>query len=188
MYKYLLFLTFFTSCGTTDVITEKSISSEEVNTSKQKESVQKSDTAFNVQFTVRQYIPYCGGAYPGEDQLNQYAVIHGGLLLINLETKEKSPLRANDEGLFQLMLPPGKYAIKEEFKDIPFEQFVQQHKKEGMYLIPGTDECYKKWWSGYLGEFEINENVPPLNFDYSLRNSCFTGNNPCDIYTGPYPP
>ncbi len=185
MLKLFLSFLLLASCAATEPLVDSNLQSEERAEEIQKDSIAQE---YNVQFTALQHHPYCGGAAPSEDQLNLSSQVHGGLLLINLETKEKSPLRANDEGLFQLMLPPGKYAIKEEFKDIPFEQFVQQHKKEGMYLIPGTDECYKKWWSGYLGEFEINENVPPLNFDYSLRNSCFTGNNPCDIYTGPYPP
>ena len=182
-----LFLSFLllASCASSEPIVHNNLQSEEGEEEIQKDSVAE---VYNVQFTAHLHHPYCGGAAPSEDQLNLSSQVHGGFLLIDFQTNEKSQLRANNDGLFQLKLPPGKYAIKEQFKDIPFDEFVQQHRKSGMYMMTGSDECYQKWWSSYLAEFEIVEGGALQTFDFHLSNSCFTANNPCDIYTGPHPP
>ena len=184
-----LFLSFLllASCASTEPMVDNSLQSKETDKEILKDSIVEVYND-NVQFTAHQHHPYCGGAAPSEDQMNLSSQVHGGFLLINFQTNEKLPLRANEEGLFQLNLPPGKYAIKEQFKDIPFDKFVQQHRKSGMYMMTGSDECYQKWWSSYLAEFEIVQGGALQSFKFHLRNRCFTANNPCDIYTGPYPP
>ncbi len=181
MDRFFLLLLLFSSCGTTEPLTQGELQTEESSIEVVQDSV--IEEVFNVQFTARQYIPYCGGAYPREDQMNQYAQLHGGFLLIDLQTNEKLALNANHKDVFRLMLSPGKYVIKEEFKDVPFKQFMQQQRKGGMYMMPGTDECYKNWWTTNLAEFEIVEGGEPQTFNFQLSNSCFTGNNPCAIYT-----
>lgn len=185
MYRFFLLLLLFSSCGTSEPLIHS-----ELQTEKSDVEVVKDNAVdvYNIQFTARQYHPYCGGAAPSEDQMNQYSQLYGGFLLIDLQTNEKSALSANNEGVFRLMLAPGKYVIKEAFKDIPFNQFMQQHKKEGMYMMPGTDECYEKWWSANLADFEIIKGGQLQTFNFQLASSCFTGNNPCAIYMGPIPP
>ena len=144
---------------------------------------------FNVQITIRQHIPYCGGAAPTDEMLNRSILVSSNFVMVNLTTGDKSIISTSTTGMVQLNLPLGKYIIKETFKDVPFEDFFQKNMITGKgNTLPGSEECYRKWWERNLLEFEITPNTEKHLLIASLYTRCFTGNNPCEIYTGPYPP
>lgn len=86
-------------------------------------------------------------------------------------------------------LPPGKYVIKEKFKDVPLKDFIQNNSHENSsYYQNGTEECFKNWKNSNLFEFEILSQDTLVNLSTTVGASCFTGTNPCIHYNGPYPP
>jgi len=144
--------------------------------------------SYNVQFTITRPIPYCGGAAPTEDMLNRSAPVTEDFILINVQTNKKTTVRTDENGVVRLALPDGKYILKEKFKDVSFEKFWRNTSVGGQNINVGSEDCYKKWWATNLSEFEILPKTPTLRLQLSLYKTCYTGNNPCDVFTGPYPP
>lgn len=142
---------------------------------------------YNVKVTVIAYIPYCNGAAPSPDQLNRNYPSTDPLIAINSEDNSKTDLWVN-EGAHFAYLSPGKYFIKEKFKDVPLLDFINAHKRDGMYYLDSPDDCYEDWRNTNLFEFEILKQDTIVYLNTSVGSSCFTGNNPCLQYTGPYPP
>jgi hypothetical protein len=141
----------------------------------------------NVIVKITGHTPYCGGAAPTFDQMNNYYTYQSSLILIDLNDNTKTIIKSSGDGYY-LSLPMGKYAIKEAFKDVPFKSFVANHEIKGMYYMEGTEECYKNWWKSNLFEFEVTDKDSVIVLETTIGESCFTGNNPCVQYTGPYPP
>ena len=145
----------------------------------------------NVNISVYQHIPYCGGAYPDEDQLNNsHPMTNTDFVLINLKDSSKTIVKTNASGTLELNLPSGNYAIQETFKNCSFEEFQLKNPviKTGDYFQIGDEECYKTWWSSYLGTFTVVSHENGKSLIFTLYSACFTGNNPCLYYNGPYPP
>ncbi len=142
----------------------------------------------NVQIMIREHIPYCGGAYPSDEQLNRSKPYDAGLVLTNTIDGSKKDVNAKN-GVLYLNLPEGKYTLKEKYKDIPFNQFfLNAERSGGSYIIPGDSICYKKWWESNLVEFEVISNEATKILNCTVSSRCYTGINPCDYYNGPYPP
>lgn len=145
---------------------------------------------FNVSIYFTHHYPYCGGAYPDESQLNNYQPLRNhSFLLINLTTNYDSLVKADSTGTLNLNLAPGKYGIKELYKNIPFEEFYQKYNTgENEYTQSMGKECYQQWWSSLMLEFRIVDNYTKIQRECSTSEDCFTGKNPCLSYFGPYPP
>lgn len=142
---------------------------------------------YNVVISIIEYIPYCGGAAPSDDEFNRNFPFTDQLIAINKESGVKSDLWING-GLHYIQLEPGKYLIKEKFKDVPLMDFIQSHLNNGMYYLNDSDQCYENWKNTNLFEFEIFHADTVVHLNTSVGSLCFTGNNPCLLYTGPYPP
>jgi len=144
----------------------------------------------NVFITITQYFPYCGGAYPTEQEMNNFSPLSNcNFILINLETKAESTIKTNSAGILILDLAPGNYAVKEMYKNCTYEEFLIKHPIiSNQDMMNAGEECYKKWWSSYLCEFIITATGFIIEYEISLFDQCFTGNNPCISYLGPYPP
>lgn len=173
------------ACGSSK---EAVVESEE--TSKLSDTTQIKDEihTFNLQLSIQEYTPYCGGEAPSEEMKNNYAPVSAQFVLIDSKNNSKTNIISNN-GLIQLKLKPGRYKLREHFKDISFNEFyVKYVNKDKMYYQNGSEECYKKWWNTNLFEFEIMDTTTVLKMEATLYNRCFTGNNPCIQYTGPYPP
>lgn len=146
--------------------------------------------SFNVSIYITQYYPYCGGAYPDESEQNNYQPLrNSNFVLINFTTNTETMVQTDSTGTLKLNLAPGKYGIKELYKNIPFDEFYEK------YYVGGNDqmkaegkECYRGWWSSLLGEFIIVDPTTKIQSDYTIYSACFTGNNPCLSYFGPWPP
>ena len=145
---------------------------------------------YNVQVKILRYIPYCGGAAPSEEMMNNYQPGINDFVLINNSTKEKSTFRTDSLGMYQLNLDNGEYIIREIFKDLTYEEFYAKNSiTKGQYYKNTTDtDCYRKWWEQNLFEFEITDTTTIIQLTSTLKSACFTGNNPCIMYNGPWPP
>ncbi len=146
--------------------------------------------AFNVSIYITQHIPYCGGAYPDESEQNRnIPLIHANFVLINLTTNTQSIVQTDSTGTLKLSLAPGKYGLQEIYKNIPFDEFYAKYYNGGnSQIITEGKECYRSWWSRLLSEFIIVDPATTIQSDCTIYDACFTGNNPCLNYFGPYPP
>ena len=144
---------------------------------------------FNVRITLNHYYPYCGGVYPTDDQMNDYQPENGSFLLIDLESGEKRTVVTEGAGIIQLNLKPGRYGLKETFKDCSFDDFMKRFPQpdNDTYLQTNPD-CYKNWWASNFMEFTVTAVETQLELSHTFFDQCFIGYNPCLIYTGPYPP
>jgi len=152
------------------------------------ESINNEDVS--VVINIQRHFPYCGGAAPTNDMLNRYSPEVGDFILIDNSTQQHKTVRTDDTGNLRLKLSPGSYTIREKYKDTTFEAFyaIQNGATNQMYTINLDKDCYKKWWKSNLLDFSVNDSTLNEKFKITLRNSCFTGNNPCLIYNGPHPP
>ena len=135
------------------------------------------DSNFNRQFHIQYYHPYCGGAAPTKEMMNNFSPASGKYILINKSNQTGSIVTAKN-GIIKLK--PGQYVIRETYKNIPFDEFYLSFKKEdSKHHRNNSMDCYKKWWKSNLFEFEITDTTSLLNQSTILYNKCFTGNNPC---------
>lgn len=141
----------------------------------------------NVKIIVRQYHPYCGGAAPTPDRLNNYSNYGDELIVTRVSDSTRSVLKSY-EGEYLAFLPPGKYVVMEKYKDVEFEEFVNTYRRSGTYYMDSSDDCYKLWWKSNILSFEIIHEDTLISLEATINANCFTGINPCVQYTGPYPP
>jgi len=144
----------------------------------------------NVEVNVTHYYPYCGGAYPDESDLNNYSILSNtSFMLYCLDSNEKIIVKSNANGTIKLNLKPGKYALREMYKECTYEEFAEKYKPKNIGNDYEEDPlCYKRWWASYFLEFTVESPEVKKVYDYSFYDACFTGNNPCISYFGPYPP
>ena len=145
----------------------------------------------NVNITITHHTPYCGGEAPSQDMLDRlsYAISNTHYNLINLKTLEKTKVKTDSLGILHLNMGIGSYAIQEMYKDCSFSEFMQRaNPQTGMYMKDMGEDCYKTWWQSHLGEFTVISEDEFQHLYMGESESCFTGNNPCLMYTGPYPP
>ncbi len=142
----------------------------------------------NVQILIRQHIPYCGGAYPSEDQLNNYVTYNEHIVLINHKDSSRTEINSFQNGAYYLNLKPGSYSIQEGYKNVTYEQFRSSlNTAYSQYIIRGDDDCYRNWWKSTLKDFTVTDSEGVLTINCSISSSCYTGINPCDYYNGPIP-
>jgi len=186
----ILLLPLFSCVNTKQVATAQKPTNLQV-TSDQANDVVVIEDKSNIQITITHYTPYCGGAAPTQEMLDNrnHPMSNTSYNLINLDTKEKTKVTTDALGVLHLDLGIGNYAIQELFKDCSFEEFKKQNiTSSGMYQQDLGSDCYEQWWKSYLGEFNVISMDEKKHLNMSESESCFTGNNPCLMYTGPYPP
>ena len=148
------------------------------------------NTEANVEVNVDHYYPYCGGAYPDESELNNYSILSNtSFMLYCLDTNEKLIVKSDQYGTIRLMLKPGRYALREMYKECSYEEFAEKYKPKTLGSDYEEDPlCYKRWWASYFLDFTIESPEIKQVFNHTFFDACFTGNNPCISYFGPYPP
>ncbi|MCH2236135.1 MAG: hypothetical protein MK078_18025 [Crocinitomicaceae bacterium] len=145
----------------------------------------------NVLITLSNYHPYCGGMAPTPEMLENQTSPYSNTVFIfidkNKGTEER--IKTDENGMYKLILPAGEYAIRETFKDTTFEAFYEQNlMPNSEFYSSGDKNCYKDWWEANLLEFEVTQTDTVYQFFATRYARCFTGNNPCASYDGPYPP
>lgn len=162
----------------------------EINAVDQTEIPKNNIDNFNVKIKVTQYYPYCEGAYPDPEDLNNFSLLSNtNFILYNFKTKNSEIVKSDSTGTIKLNLPNGHYGIKEMYKNVSFEAFLKNYyEAPQMYFQGGDTACYKNWWMSYLSEFTLSDTIPYVDQNISIQDACFTGMNPCLYYFGPYPP
>lgn len=180
---FLLIPLAFLSCKATE-------SSEISKKSNQKDlitSVQQHQP-HNVEVSVKTFIPYCGGASPREDQLNNYAKGIDSYLLINTSINDTTIIESDSLGIIYLNLEIGNYEIRELYKHMSLDKFKAQNEpKANQVVLNSSEACYKKWWKENLLKFEIKDAIKTTKYDATINKMCFKGKNPCVMYNGQLP-
>ena len=142
--------------------------------------------------SVSQVFPYCGGARPTREILEQMATpmpYPGKTFYIkpgavnNLELSVITSFTTDSNGNFSIHLPPGIYSIvlKEQLTEINAADFETK-------TVTVNKECLEAWWKKpyYLLEIKQHDIVLP-NFVFHHR--CYITNDiPCTSYHGPAAP
>ncbi|MGB0887890.1 MAG: hypothetical protein ACPGSL_07190 [Vicingaceae bacterium] len=170
------------SCKTTeDSSTSKNKIEKEVITSLSK------DLAHNVEISIKTKEPYCGGAYPRDEDLNRTSTAATEYILINAK-KETFTISSDADGMIYLNLKPGTYEIREMYKNMPFDVFKKMHQpKVNQALLNTENDCFKEWWSENLLKFEVKVTEANHQFSTIIPKMCQTGFNPCIRFTGARP-
>ncbi|MEX1002130.1 MAG: hypothetical protein WDZ35_08440 [Crocinitomicaceae bacterium] len=181
-----------TACGTTRGVVADNTHPDKDSTL-QPDDLQIGDTDMhNVSITITHYLSYCGGMAPTQEMLDDLHHPQGNtnFILIDLNSGKRINVKTDSTGTLYLNLPPGKYGIREMYKDCTFEEFKEKHYKApgNFYQERQGTDCYEKWWASNLGEFEILAGDPRQQLNWGTYDQCFIGKNPCVIYTGSYPP
>ena len=157
------------------------------NAKKEKES-----GTFLVSGKVTQSFPYCGGANPPAEVLDNLArpaaypnkkfYIRAGSVN-NVAAKVVSSFTSDNSGTFSFKIAPGTYSIILE------EQLVQPDVKnyeKQNFLV--NRKCLDLWLMKPYYMLEVNEkDIIDLNFHFIHR--CFIDSDiPCLSYEGPMPP
>lgn len=143
----------------------------------------------NVKIYFSHYYPYCGGAYPTDEQQNNYVIRnYEKFALINIDTNDTLFVKTDSVGYLKLNLPQGNYKIKEMYQLCSFNEFLSKYQtNESGYVQSDGQNCYRSWWESSLIEFTITGSTPLQN-SVTTADRCFVGSNPCLFYNGPYPP
>lgn len=141
--------------------------------------------------TFQTHRPYCGGAAPSKEQANGFTnPIANEVFYIYKGERPKSVTKmvkvtSDAEGKFSIDLEDGVYSIIREDKTLPLDKFIKKKKIEGVHYTYSTDDCFETWRT--TPDFTIDLTHPTEEV-VTIKERCFTGDNPCMKYTGPYPP
>ena len=188
-YVYLFSLSFLFACGNSKEVSKVPIS-DAIILDTVKADPKKSES--NVEITISYYSPYCGGAAPTPEILEQQNMLqsNSSFLLVDLKTDSIKTVQTNEVGILYLNLKEGHYGIRKHFKNCSFEDFQKQNPEPtgSYYVADQSDNCYLNWWKSNLLEFAIEKEDSVHTFSAQIREACFTGINPCIMYNGPWPP
>lgn len=156
------------------------------------------DTAVNIwqgkqklTVTFQSHRPYCGGAAPTEEQANGFTnpMVNKVFYLYKDERPnsitDMVKLTTDESGTFSIDLKDGRYSVISEDKTLSLKEFIKKKKIEGQFYEYSDDACFETWRT--TPEFTI-ELSSATEETVTINEKCYTGDNPCMQYTGPYPP
>lgn len=160
----------------------------------EKPQYSKEDTVINIVLTIKRKVPYCGGAYPSPEQANKTVIEKNSDFIIQYQRGYGDSLwykecETDTSGMIHLYLPDGKYCLKRADKKKSFDDFYKFHKKEDdAYNLYRDSTCYYNWWKSCSLEFELSAEAKTVEIEVVIPSRCYTGEDPCHNYIGPYPP
>lgn len=94
-------------------------------------------------------------------------------------------LTTDAEGTFSIDLKDGTYSIISEDKALPIDEFIAKKKVVDQFYTYSNDDCFETWRTTPDFTIELSKSAEEV---VTISERCFTGDNPCMKYTGPYPP
>lgn len=144
-------------------------------------------TLIKTELKILVKIPYCGGQRPTEEMLNRTKPVTASFDLLD-QNGNTQIVNSDSLGLINLVLPIGKYQLKELSRRMPFELFYNTEiTGEKSDIKRGTKLCYEEWYNKSVMSFEITDSTLTVKESAKLFSNCYT-KNPCDTYTGPIRP
>jgi hypothetical protein len=141
--------------------------------------------------TFQSHRPYCGGAAPTPEMEQGFTEALADRVFYIYEGERPSSVtkmikvRTDANGYFSIDLKKGVYSIISEDKALTLKEFIEKKKIIDEVYGYDDDSCFEEWY-----------NTPELVVDLSsneernvvINEGCFTGDNPCMQWRGPYPP
>lgn len=141
--------------------------------------------------TLSSHRPYCGGAAPDPEQEQGSTTPLSGQVFYLYEGERPASvsqmvkIRTDLEGHFSIDLKTGVYSVISEDKTLSLEEFIAKHKIIDQFYSYAPDSCFEEWRNRPNLVVDLSSNE---SRNLTIEEDCFTGNNPCMLYTGPYPP
>ena len=137
--------------------------------------------------------PYCGGAAPSPEQAEGFnealpnAVFYLYKDSLPDDKDDLLKVTTDEKGGFDTKLTPGSYHLIQEAKLGSLEEFIKAKRIDDDHYKSHPEECYERWFNAPDFSFVVTDTTGhnPVLTEW---HRCFTGANPCLIYTGPYPP
>ena len=147
----------------------------------------------SVQLVIQTHTPYCGGAYPTPEMAKGSYTPQSGQRYVLLKGSTYSSsstiiqtIQLDGQGAVNMALPAGDYSLVHPDKQLTFNAFLKKYQPANANEKNSQGkECYEKWYTSPDFTFHVSSDT---TLQFTQRSSCFTGTNPCLIYTGPYPP
>lgn len=147
----------------------------------------------SVQLVIQTHTPYCGGAYPTPEMAKGSYTPQSGQRYVLLKGSTYSSsstiiqtIQLDGQGGVNMALPIGDYLLVHPDKQLTFNAFLKKYEPANANVKNSLGkECYEKWYASPDFTFHVSSDT---TLQFTQRSSCFTGTNPCLIYTGPYPP
>ena len=141
--------------------------------------------------TFQSHSPYCGGAAPTEEQ--EAGITKSLANEVFYLYKDERPASVTEmikvttdaKGTFSIDLKNGVYSVISADKALPIDEFIAKKKIIDQFYSYSTDSCFETWRT--TPDFTIDLSKPAEEV-VTVSEKCFTGDNPCMKYTGPYPP
>lgn len=143
---------------------------------------------YQIEITVTEKVPYCGGARPTPEMTKMTKPAIGEFIITNLDDNTIHTVKSDENGVISTVLPVGNYGLKEDYKNVTFEKFLEENRVSKPDMEFGDEACYKTWWSTNILEFEIKKSEIALEKSAVIMVRCNTGINPCDKFTGALAP
>ena len=146
---------------------------------------------YAIKGTVQQTSPYCGGAKPTQEIIENLAIpkpFANKLFYIrqgkknNTRNKILKKFTTDSNGNFSFKLPKGVYSIivEEQLQPIKSKDYINRFQTV-------DDSCLQAWWQKPYYVLIVQKNNKPLLFTFHHR--CYINNDiPCITYTGPKHP
>ena len=141
--------------------------------------------------TFQSQKPYCGGARPTKEEENGFTnPLANQVFYIYKDERPSSvtnmiKVTTDAEGAFSIDLKNGIYSVISADKALPIDEFITKKKIIDQFYTYSDDSCFKTWRT--TPDFTIDL-TQATNEVVTISEKCFTGDNPCMQYTGPYPP
>ncbi|NVK63375.1 MAG: hypothetical protein HWE22_02260 [Flavobacteriales bacterium] len=141
--------------------------------------------------TFQSHRPYCGGAAPTEEQAKGFTEPMANQVFYLYKDERPNSVTdmvkvtTDESGTFSIDLKDGRFSIISEDKALPLKEFIKKKKIEGEFYEYSDDSCFETWRT--TPEFTIDLSHPTDEV-VTIKTDCYTGDNPCMQYTGPYRP
>ncbi len=146
---------------------------------------------YTLAVTFQSHRPYCGGAAPTKEQLAGFTdPLANEVFYIYKDERPASVtdmirVTTDEQGKFSIDLKSGTYSVICADKVLPTEEFITKKKIIDQFYTYSDDSCFKTWRT--TPDFTIDLTTTTEE-SVTISEKCFTGDNPCMQYTGPYPP
>ncbi len=142
--------------------------------------------------TVQIHKRYCGGAAPSPEQQRGYFKAMPAAEFFIQKGEANAPgqptvgqFTTDEEGHFEVQLAPGTYSVLQADKALSLEKFKAKKAAQGANYENASDQCFQDWYNKADFVLVVNRDT---TVELNYRSRCFTGTNPCLMYTGPMPP
>lgn len=154
----------------------------------------KTDKEFKSEIKMTYRQPYCGGARPSPEmelgtvhdfKHKEFVIKRGRTNHADMEIYKR--VTTNENGVFELKLPKGEYAIILPHKAKSFEKFKKEELKkfENKQLKLASDDCLREYWLRADGKITVTGEA---EYTVEIKRTCYSDYNYCMQYTGPLPP